>query len=433
MSSAHATSQDYVFSADEKTSGSAASRCCRFCSAPLGQTFVDLGMSPPCENVRRPEEMDTAEVFYPLHVFVCDQCWLVQLREYIAPEQIFREYAYFSSMSQSWVDHAARYATAMTERFSLDTQSQVIEIASNDGYLLQNFVKANVPALGIEPATNVAKVAEVERGVSSVNEFFGVSLAEQLVSRGTQADLLLGNNVLAHVPDINDFVGGLKRLLKPEGVITMEFPHLWELMVNRQFDTIYHEHYSYLSLISVEKIFAHHGLRLFDVERLQTHGGSLRIYAAHAENQTHSRQPAVAELLRFEREQNLEDLVAYQRFDSEIQSLKCDILEFLIQAKRDGKKVAGYGAPGKGVTLLNYCGIRNDLLSFTVDRNEYKQGTFVPGTGIPVFAPNRIAEERPDYVFILPWNLKDEIVSQMSHVREWGGKFVVPIPELAII
>lgn len=399
----------------------------------MTNTFVDLGMSPPCENVRRPEEMDTAEVFYPLHVFVCDQCWLVQLREYIAPEQIFREYAYFSSMSQSWLDHAARYAADMTERFSLGPQSQVIEIASNDGYLLQNFVQAEIPALGIEPATNVAAVAEKQRGVPSVNEFFGVELAEQLAARGTQADLLLGNNVLAHVPDINDFVGGLQRLLKKSGVITMEFPHLWELMVNRQFDTIYHEHYSYLSLIAVEKIFARHGLRLFDVQRLQTHGGSLRIFATHEDDQTHAEQSTVAELLEFEREQKLDELSAYQRFDSEIQSLKCDILEFLIQAKRDGKKVAGYGAPGKGVTLLNYCGIRNDLLQFTVDRNEYKQGTYVPGTGIPVFEPQRIMEEKPDYVFILPWNLKDEIMTQMSQVREWGGKFVVPIPELSIV
>ncbi|MEM8735729.1 MAG: class I SAM-dependent methyltransferase, partial [Planctomycetota bacterium] len=398
----------------------------------LDQTFIDLGMSPPCENVRRPEEMDSVEYFYPLHVFVCEKCWLVQLREYIAPEDIFREYAYFSSMSDSWLKHAKDYAEKMIDRFALGSDHQVIEIASNDGYLLKNFVASGIPALGVEPALNVAEVGR-QNGVPSINEFFGCAVAEKLVAEGTKADLLLGNNVLAHVPDLNDFVGGLKILLAEDGIVTMEFPHLWELMENRQFDTIYHEHYSYLSALTVQRVFAHHGLKLFDVEQLPSHGGSLRIYATHDECLKHKSTGAVERLIEFELGKGLGTLEAYQSFKEEVEGLKWDVLQFLINAKKSGKRVVGYGAPGKGVTLLNYIGIRSDLLEFTVDRNEYKQGTFVPGTGIPVFAPQAILEQKPDYVLILPWNLKKEIMEQMKAIREWGGQFVVPIPSLEVI
>ena len=315
-------------------------RACRFCGNHLQHTFIDLGMSPPCESVRRPEEMDSPETFYPLHVFVCEQCWLVQLREYIAPEDIFVEYAYFSSMSESWLAHARRYVDAMVERFELNASHQVVEIASNDGYLLQNFVRLGIPALGVEPAKNVAKVGE-EKGVPSVNKFFGVQTAQELVKRGSHADLLLGNNVLAHVPDLNDFVGGMKILLAQDGVITMEFPHLLELMNNNQFDTIYHEHYSYLSMITVEDVFGKHGLRVFDVEELSTHGGSLRVYATHSETTKHTRSESVNRLLEREREARLDSLESYQDFTAKIETLKLDILQFLIQAKREGKVVAG--------------------------------------------------------------------------------------------
>ncbi|MFN3191076.1 MAG: methyltransferase domain-containing protein [Aureliella sp.] len=417
---------------DDQGRAGEAKRTCRFCSCELSTTFIDLGMSPPCENVRRPQEMDSVEHFYPLHVFVCERCWLVQLREYIAPEDIFREYAYFSSMSDSWLKHAKDYSHKMIERFQLGSDHQVVEIASNDGYLLKNFVEKHIPALGIEPALNVAEVGR-ENGVPSINEFFGCEVAEKLAAQGTKADLLLGNNVLAHVPDLNDFVGGLKILLNSDGVVTMEFPHLWELMENRQFDTIYHEHYSYLSALTVQKVFAHHGLRLFDVEQLASHGGSLRVFATHQDSQQHPSTGAVERLIDFELEKGLGNLEAYQSFKDQVESLKLDVLQFLIDAKRQGKRVAGYGAPGKGVTLLNYMGIRNDLIEFTVDRNEYKQGTFVPGTGIPVFAPTAIFEQKPDYVFILPWNLRKEIVEQMKSIKEWGGRFVVPIPSLEIV
>lgn len=407
-------------------------RNCRFCGNDLEHTFIDLGMSPPCENVRRPEDMDLHEVFYPLHVFVCDQCWLVQLREYVSPDDIFVEYAYFSSMSDSWLEHARRYTDEMVERFSLNESDQVVELASNDGYLLQNFVRLGIPALGVEPAKNVAKVGE-KKGVPSINKFFGCETATEMCNDGIRANLLLGNNVLAHVPDLNDFVGGMKILLADNGVITMEFPHLLQLMDNNQFDTIYHEHYSYLSILTVEKVFAHHGLRLFDVQELPTHGGSLRIFATHEESTNHLRTDAVDALLSREREAGLDTIESYRSFRGQVEELKLDILEFLIKAKREGKTVAGYGAPGKGITLLNYCGIRNDLMEFTVDRNQYKQGTFMPGTGIPVFEPDYMRTQKPDYVFILPWNLKHEIMKQMSGIREWGGKFVVPIPNLEIL
>ena len=427
MSQASGTLTDATVNENRKMT-----RSCRFCSHQLKHTFIDLGMSPPCESVRRPEDVDLQEVFYPLHVFVCDQCWLVQLREYIPPDEIFVEYAYFSSMSDSWLAHARDYCETMVKRLGLTDENQVVEIASNDGYLLQNFVRLGIPALGIEPARNVAKVGE-EKGVPSVNKFFGCQTAKELCADGIKADLLLGNNVLAHVPDLNDFVGGMKILLAEDGVITMEFPHLLQLMVNKQFDTIYHEHYSYLSILTVEQVFEHHGLRLFDIEELATHGGSLRIYATHQESQGHRRGTALDSIRQQELAAGLDSLASYESFCHEVEQLKLDILEFFIDAKRKGKTVAGYGAPGKGITLLNYCGIRSDLMRFTVDRNPYKQGTYMPGTGIPVFEPGRIRSEKPDYVFILPWNLKSEIVDQMSGIRDWGGKFVVPIPSLEIL
>ena len=405
---------------------------CRFCASPMVTTFIDLGMSPLCESYIAAEQLNQMEPFYPLHVYVCDHCFLVQLEEFVAPSEIFSEYAYLSSYSDSWVEHARRYTVAMRERFGLDSKSLVTEIASNDGYLLQHFVSANVPVLGIEPAANVAKIAQ-EKGVRTTVEFFGVATARTIRERFGQPDLLVGNNVLAHVPDINDFVSGMKILLKPGGVITMEFPHLLQLMRQNQFDTIYHEHFSYLAFFVVERIFRHHGLLLFDVERLPTHGGSLRIYACHDDDAPLATIPAVAELRAEELAEGLGDLATYGQFKERVEETKRRILDFLIVAKRQGKRIVGYGAPGKGNTLLNYCGIRTDFLEFTVDRNPIKQGKFTPGTHIPILSPDAIRKARPDFIFILPWNLKDEICASMTYVRDWGGKFVVPIPKLAIL
>ncbi len=404
---------------------------CRFCAAPLAVNLVDLGMSPLCESYLTADQINATEPFYPLHVFVCGQCYLAQLGEYVRAEHIFSEYAYFSSYSDSWLKHSKKYTDLMTQRLALGAKSLVIELASNDGYLLQYFVEKNIPVLGIEPAANVAKVA-VDKGVSTLVEFFGVDLARKLVASGQQPDLLLGNNVLAQVPDLNDFVEGMKILLKLGGVITMEFPHLLRLMDENQFDTIYHEHFSYFSLVTTEKIFAAHGLKLFDVEELASHGGSLRIYACHAEDQSKPVTSAVTELLRREQEAGLNRIERYAEFEESVKETKRKLLEFLIQAKREGKKVVGYGAPGKGNTLLNYCGIRTDFLDFTVDRNPYKHGRFLPGTHIPIFPPEHLRAARPDYVFILPWNLKNEIMEQLSFIREWGGKFIVPIPSVKV-
>jgi 2-polyprenyl-3-methyl-5-hydroxy-6-metoxy-1,4-benzoquinol methylase len=404
---------------------------CRFCGQPLRFSLVDLGMSPLCESFLSPEQLNQMEPFYPLHVYVCEQCYLAQLEEYVSPEHIFTEYAYFSSYAVTWLQHAEKYTDLMTERFGLNDKSFVVEVASNDGYLLQYFVRKNIPVLGIEPAKNVAKVA-VEKGVPTLTEFFGVKLAEGLRAEGKQADLIAGNNVLAQVPDINDFVGGLKILLKPTGVITIEFPHLMRLMEENQFDTIYHEHFSYFSFITAEKIFAAHGLTLFDVEELPTHGGSLRIYARHAENESLPVTDRARELHEREVNAGFTDMEHYSAFGEQVKETKRKILEFLIAAKREGKSVAGYGAPGKGNTLLNYCGIRTDFLDYTVDRNPYKHGKFLPGTHIPIYPPEKIQETKPDYVFILPWNFKDEIMSQMAGIREWGGRFVVPIPEVKV-
>jgi 2-polyprenyl-3-methyl-5-hydroxy-6-metoxy-1,4-benzoquinol methylase len=405
--------------------------CCRFCGSRLQHTFVDLGMSPLCESYLSADQLNQMEPFYPLHVYVCERCFLVQLEEYVSPEHIFTEYAYFSSYSDTWLEHAETYTEMVVDRFRLDERSQVVEVASNDGYLLQYFVARDIPTLGVEPARNVAQVA-VEKGIPTLVEFFGADLARQLAADGKQADLLIGNNVLAQVPNINDFVEGMKILLKPQGVITVEFPHLMHLMKENQFDTIYHEHFSYFSFITTEKIFAAHGLTLFDVEELPTHGGSLRIYACHAEDISKPAGERVIELRTREIEAGFASLDTYGAFEEQVKETKRKLLEFLIQARRKGKSIAGYGAPGKGNTLLNYCGVRTDFLDYTVDRNPYKQGKFLPGTHIPICHPDKIKETRPDYVLILPWNFKDEIMKQIAYIRDWGGQYLVPIPEVTI-
>jgi len=416
---------------DVGPSASTSPATCRFCGAGLQHTFVDLGMSPPCEAILERAQLNQMEAFYPLHVFVCDQCFLVQLQEYVTAEDIFTEYAYFSSYSDSWLAHAKAYTKVMIERFKLNAQSQVVELASNDGYLLQYFVEAGIPVLGIEPAANVAKVA-TGKGIPTLVKFFSAELAEELVRDGTQADLLLGNNVLAQVPDLRSFVKGMKTLLKPQGIITLEFPHLMRLIEQNQFDTIYHEHFSYFSFLTVARILAEFGLTVFDVEELPTHGGSLRIYARHEQDYFHSLSVRVKELAEREEKAGFTRLETYFSFAEKVKETKRKILDFLIRVKREGKSVAGYGAPGKGNTLLNYCGIRSDFLDYTVDRNPYKHGKFLAGTHIPVFDTSKIRETRPDYVLILPWNLKNEISEQLSYVREWGGKLVVPIPEVEI-
>jgi SAM-dependent methyltransferase len=404
---------------------------CRFCGEALRQTFVDLGMSPLCESYLAADQLDGMEAFYPLRVFVCERCFLVQLEEFVSRENIFTEYAYFSSYSESWLTHARRYTEQITERLGLTTSSRVVEVASNDGYLLQYFVERGIPVLGIEPAVNVAKAA-VAKGVPTLTEFFGRALATRLAEAGDQADLIIGNNVLAQVHDLNDFVAGLKILLAPRGVITIEFPHLMRLAEENQFDTIYHEHFSYFSFLSASSVFAAHGLMLFDVEELKSHGGSLRIYARHEDDASHPVSERARALAKREAEASLLDLSYYASFSEQVKETKRKLLELLIAAKREGKTIVGYGAPGKGNTLLNYCGIRNDFLDYTVDRSPYKQGKFLPGTHIPIHAPERIRETRPDYVLILPWNLKEEIMAQLAYVREWGGRFIVPIPEARV-
>jgi len=371
------------------------------------------------------------EPFYPLRAYVCDKCFLVQLEEYVSPNDIFGEYAYFSSYSDSWVAHARKYAEMMIDRFNYGASSKVMEIASNDGYLLQHFVQRKIPVLGIEPAANVAKVA-IEKGIPTTVQFFGKMTAGAIAKEHGRADLLLGNNVLAHVPDLNDFVAGMKVLLKPRGVITMEFPHLLRLMESNQFDTIYHEHFSYFSFFSVEKIFAAHGITLFDVDELETHGGSLRIYGRHAEDDGKTVTERVTELREREISKGFTRLETYSTFTEQVKETKRKLLEFLIAVKRAGKSIAGYGAPGKGNTLLNYCGIRQDFLDYTVDRNPYKQGKYTPGTHIPICHPDKIKETKPDYLFILPWNLKHEVMEQNAFIRDWGGQFVVPIPEVKV-
>ena len=404
------------------------SATCRFCGNRLENTVVDLGMSPLCESYVSDRQLNHMEAFYPLHVYVCDHCFLVQLEEYVSREEIFTEYAYFSSYSDDWLKHSEEYVSKMIANLQLDGRSRVVELASNDGYLLQYFVESGIPVLGIEPARNVARVAE-EKGVHTLVEFFGRNLADQLAEEGKSADLLVGNNVLAQVPDVNDFVSGMKILLKSDGVITMEFPHLMCLIEENQFDTIYHEHFSYFSLFAAEKIFAGHGIVLYDVEELPT----LRIYGRHAEDPGKPVSDRYRELKNREIEAGVNRIEYYRCFGEKVIETKFKLLDFLISAKRRGKTIVGYGAPGKGNTLLNYCGIRGDFIDFTVDRNPYKQGKFLPGTHIPILAPEKIDETRPDYILILPWNLKDEIMSQMAHIREWGGKFLIPIPQVKVI
>jgi SAM-dependent methyltransferase len=394
---------------------------CRFCSAPLEHIFADLGMSPLANSYLTPEQVNAMEPFYPLRALVCEKCFLVQLEEYETPSAIFSDYAYFSSYSTTWLEHCRRYVDQVVERFDLGEASHVVELASNDGYLLQYFHERQIPVLGIEPAANVAKVA-LQKGIPTLVEFFGVETAHTLVPQ-SQADLLIGNNVLAHVPDINDFVAGMRILLKPGGVITMEFPHLMRLVEENQFDTIYHEHFSYFSFSTARRIFAAHSLRLFDVEELPTHGGSLRIFGCHADDGAKPDGERTAELLEREAEAGLDRLEVYEAYAQQVQACKREILEFFIERKREGRTIAGYGAPAKGNTLLNYCGIGRDFIDYTVDLNPAKQGHFLPGTHLPIMRPETLRETRPDLVFILPWNLKDEIVEQLSFIREWGGRF----------
>jgi SAM-dependent methyltransferase len=410
---------------------SSGKHCCRLCGSTVEQTFADLGMSPLCESFVPPERVDFAEAFFPLHALVCPKCYLVQLNEYVSPKSIFEEYAYFSSYSTSWVAHAKAYCEAIAPRLALDGSSLVVELASNDGYLLQHFAPLGVPVLGVEPAANVAKVA-VDKGVPTVVDFFGTRLARDLLDQGKAADLIIGNNVLAQVPDLNDFVAGMRDLLKPEGVITLEFPHLQRLIEENQFDTIYHEHFSYFSLITTQILAARHGLKLIDVEELPTHGGSLRVYLAREGSQRMA-TPAVADLIAREERLGFRKLETYSTFGEQVKRTKRRLLSFLIKAKDDGKTICGYGAPGKGNTLLNYCGIGPDFLDFTVDRNPYKHGRFTPGMRIPIYPVDAIDQAKPDLVLILPWNLKHEIVAQMCHIGDWGGKFVVPIPEVSVI
>jgi len=388
-------------------------------------------MSPLANSYLKPAQLQQMEPFYPLHVYVCKECYLVQLPVFESPEEIFSDYAYFSSYSESWLKHAKTYTDLMVGRFGFDSHSQVIEIASNDGYLLQYFIERGVPVLGIEPAKNVAKAAQ-DRGIPTVNKFFGVQTAQELAAEGKYADLLLGNNVLAHVPDINDFVKGMKTILKPRGVITMEFPHLMRLMDEKQFDTIYHEHFSYFSLITVDMIFASHGLTIFDVDELPTHGGSLRIYSRHTNDASKPIGEKITDLKNREESLGFTHIESYFSFSEKLKETKRKILTFLIEAKRNGKSVAGYGAPAKGNTLLNYCGIRTDFIDYTVDRSPHKQGYYLPGTHIPIYPPDKIKDTKPDYLLVLPWNLKEEIIEQMSYIREWGGKFVVFIPDVTI-
>ena len=404
---------------------------CRLCDAELRDTFVDLGETPLCEKFVAAERLHEPETVYPLHAWVCRRCLLVQLEALVTPQQLFSEYAYFSSYSDSWVAHARDYSDAVSKRFRFRPSTRIVEIASNDGYLLQHFAAQGFSVLGVEPAANVARKA-IERGIPTEIQFFGRDCATTLVARDGRADLIVANNVLAHVPHLNDFVAGLKYLLAPGGVITLEFPHLARLIEGSQFDTIYHEHFSYFSLLTVARVLQAHNLSIFDVQELTTHGGSLRVFVQHAGPPSHQVTSNVQRVLATERRQRLDQLGGYAGFQGKVERVRDALVAFLTRAKADGKRVAGYGAPGKGNTLLNYCRIGPDLLEYTVDRNPYKHGLFTPGMHIPIYPPARIAETRPDYALILPWNLKDEIVQQLADVRAWGARFVVAIPQLEI-
>jgi SAM-dependent methyltransferase len=406
---------------------------CRFCHTPLEHLFVSLGSSPLSNAFLRAEDLHKMEPYYPLDVYVCENCLLVQLDEFEKPTDIFNsDYAYFSSYSESWLKHCRQYVDMAVKRFGLNEGSSVVEIASNDGYLLQYFKNYNIPVLGIEPAANTAAVA-LASGIPTDVAFFDVNYAKKMCQEGRQADLIIGNNVLAHNPDLNNFVGGFKPVLKAGGAITMEFPHVVRLMEEIQFDTIYHEHFSYFSFLTVERIFRSHGLVIFDVEELPTHGGSLRIYAGHPEDPGRASSLRVEKLRSREVESGYGDIRHYLSFRHKVQSVKRDLLQYLIELKKAGKKIVGYGAPAKGNTLLNYCGIRTDFLDYTVDRSPHKQNCYLPGSRIPIKHPDQIREDRPDFVLILPWNIKEEIVSQMDHIRGWGGRFIVPIPHVHLI
>jgi SAM-dependent methyltransferase len=403
---------------------------CRFCDAPLARAFAELGSTPLANSFRSAEQLAEMEPFYPLRAMVCEECFLVQLDEYETPDVIFSEYAYFSSYSTSWLEHCRRYTEMAIERFDLDSDSHVVEVGSNDGYLLQYFVERGIPVLGVEPAANVAEVAE-RNGIRTLVQFFGRVTAQEVAAM-MLADLVIANNVLAHVPDLNDFVAGLKVILASTGTITVEFPYLIRLIESNEFDTIYHEHFSYFSFLTVQRVFAAHDLAVYDVDELPTHGGSLRIYARHAEGRSNPVSERVRELAERERGAGYERIETYLSFAEGVKQAKWELLEFLISARREGKRVAAYGAPAKGNTLLNYCGVGTDLIEFTVDRNPHKQGRFLPGTHIPIRDPEAIREQRPDLVFILPWNLRDEIADQLSYVRDWGGRFVVRTPRLEV-
>lgn len=401
---------------------------CRFCGKELKQEFIDLFNSPPSNSYLTSEQLNEPEVFYPLKTFVCENCFLVQIDEYKKSDEIFNsEYAYFSSYSKSWLAHSKKYVEKMTEKLALNENSYVIEVASNDGYLLQYFKEKNISCLGIEPTKSTAKAAR-EKGIDVLEEFFGAEMAKKL----PKTDLILGNNVLAHVPDINDFVRGLKNALKPMGTVTMEFPHLYNLIKYNQFDTIYHEHFSYLSLIAVRAIFEKQGLKIYDVEELTTHGGSLRIFATHIENDIEI-TTNVERIVEKEKSANMDKLAGYEGFEQKVRKIKLDLLDFLLKAKKEGKKVAAYGAAAKGNTLLNYCGVKSDLIGFVVDASPHKQGKFMPASHIPVVAEEKIRETKPDYILIMPWNLKDEITKQLDYTKEWDAKFVLPIPSLEIV
>ena len=406
---------------------------CRFCNHPLTVEFIDLVNSPASNSFLTKEQLNEPEMYYPLKVFVCDNCFLVQVDEYKKSDAIFdNSYAYFSSYSSSWLTHSKKYVEMVRERFALNSSSQVVEIASNDGYLLQYFLPYGIPVLGIEPTKNTAEVA-ILKGIPCITEFFGVALATELHGLGKRADLIIGNNVLAHVPNILDFVAGMKIMLNEGGVVTMEFPHLAQLIDNNQFDTIYHEHFSYLSLYFAKRIFESQGMEIFDVEELPTHGGSLRIYAKHMGDPKHPILPSVSNLLEREQKKGINNIEYYKGFQQKAEKVKVDLLQFLVAQKKENKKVAGYGAAAKGNTLLNYCGDKKDFLQFVMDANPAKQNKFLPASHIPVFDESELKKQKPDFVIILPWNLRDEIVQQLSYIREWGGKFVIPIPQLEII
>jgi 2-polyprenyl-3-methyl-5-hydroxy-6-metoxy-1,4-benzoquinol methylase len=405
---------------------------CRFCNTPLSFEFLDLVNSPPSNSFLSIDQLNEPEIFYPLRVLVCDNCFLVQIDEYQKSSAIFNnDYVYFSSFSTSWLNHAKKYCEEVVKRLSLNQNSKVIEVASNDGYLLQFFLEKNIPVLGIEPTANTAKIAS-DKGIETITQFFGTALADELASKGILADLLIGNNVLAHVPDINDFVVGMKRVLTPTGTITMEFPHLIQMINQNQFDTIYHEHFSYLSLFTVKKIFFQQGLEIYDVDEISTHGGSLRIYAKHLDDTSKQVSTSVSDLVSKEKLLGVDTLTYYKDFNTNVDQIKIDFLSFLIEQKKNGKKVVGYGAAAKGNTLLNYCGVKKDLISFVVDANPNKQGKYLPGSHIPVVSEDLLKQFQPNFVVIFPWNLSAEIMNQLSYIRTWGGRFLIPIPNVHI-